>query len=640
MKKTLLFLAAMLTFGLAANAQTIFSEDFESVTTSSQTGLGDIPAGWTLYEDDLTNYSSSQQDFTAFGKSWKVYNMSEWGQLAMSITYTMEGTACDRWLITPAITIPENGDYKLLFDQIASQYSEHMSVKVSTTNTEKASFTQTLMDNELLNAGASTRLFDLSSFAGQTIYIAFIAQTADGLYTAVDNVEVKVVAPDDISAVDAYTNSWTAQNALIPIHLTVFNEGSDTLRSFDIAYTVNNSEELSFSVTDLSVAPFTYYTHFFQATTEGLGENVINITVSNPNGAEIILDNNTASCTTYVYDPSEYAQRNSLLEHFTTGKCVWCPYGHQRLSEAIQGMENRIVWVSHHIGYYTDVMTLSESNQIGNMFGLAGAPMMMLDRNAEFAIGSNTAIGSVGDVDEIRAAFEASTNTPSIVSIELSNLNYEPQSRQLTVTVSGTFLKDYTGATPHITLWATEDGIIASQADAYQGTQQNYEHNHVLRALVNGIWGEENGITTTTAGSTFSRTFTYTLPNHIKANKCRLAAFVNEFGTGASNRKVLNATQSDYLMTGEDPTVGINDVEASINVVTYPNPATEMVYVTAEGAIRSYEMVDAMGRKVMGQENANADILELDVRSLASGIYFITITTDRGTAVQRVSVTK
>jgi hypothetical protein len=266
--------------------------------------------------------------------------------------------------------------------------------------------------------------------------------------------------------------------------------------------------------------------------------------------------------------------------------------------------------------------------------------MMMLDRNAEFAIGSNTAIGSVGDVDEIRAAFEASTNTPSIVSIELSNLNYEPQSRQLTVTVSGTFLKDYTGATPHITLWATEDGIIASQADAYQGTQQNYEHNHVLRALVNGIWGEENGITTTTAGSTFSRTFTYTLPNHIKANKCRLAAFVNEFGTGASNRKVLNATQSDYLMTGEDPTVGINDVEASINVVTYPNPATEMVYVTAEGAIRSYEMVDAMGRKVMGQENANADILELDVRSLASGIYFITITTDRGTAVQRVSVTK
>lgn len=640
MKKTLLFLAAMLTFGLAANAQILFSEDFESVTTSSQTGLGDIPAGWTLYEDDLTNYSSSQQDFTAFGKSWKVYNMSEWGQLAMSITYTMEGTACDRWLITPAITIPDNGDYKLVFDQIASQYSEHMSVKVSTTNTEKASFTQTLMDNELLNAGDSTRLFDLSSFAGQTIYIAFIAQTADGLYTAVDNVEVKVVAPDDISAVDAYTNSWTVQNALIPIHLTVFNEGLDTLHSFDIAYTVNNSEELSFSVTDLSVAPFTYYTHFFQATTEGLGENVINITVSNPNGAEIILDNNTASCITYVYDPSEYAQRNSLLEHFTTGKCVWCPYGHQRLSEAIQGMENRIVWVSHHIGYYTDVMTLSESNQIGNMFGLAGAPMMMLDRNAEFAIGSNTAIGSVGDVDEIRAAFEASTNTPSIVSIELSNLNYEPQSRQLTVTVSGTFLKDYTGATPHITLWATEDGIIASQADYYQGTQRNYEHNHVLRALVNGIWGEENGITTTTAGSTFSRTFTYTLPNHIKANKCRLAAFVNEFGTGASNRKVLNATQSDYLMTGEDPTVGINDVEASINVVTYPNPATEMVYVTAEGAIRSYEMVDAMGRKVMGQENANADILELDVRSLASGIYFITITTDRGTAVQRVSVMK
>ena len=66
-------------------------------------------------------------------------------------------------------------------------------------------------------------------------------------------------------------------------------------------------------------------------------------------------------------------------------------------------------------------------------------------------------------------------------------------------------------------------------------------------------------------------------------------------------------------MTETDPTSGIADVEASINVVTYPNPATKMAYVTAEGPIRSYEMVDAMGRKVMSQQNVNADILELNV---------------------------
>ena len=106
------------------------------------------------------------------------------------------------------------------------------------------------------------------------------------------------------------------------------------------------------------------------------------------------------------------------------------------------------------------------------------------------------------------------------------------------------------------------------------------------------------------------------------------------------HRTILNATKSDYLLSGSDPTTGIGDVQAGMEVVTYPTPATEMVYVTAESAIRSYQMVDAMGRQVMSHENLNADILELNVSELAAGIYFITITTDHGTATQRVSVAK
>jgi hypothetical protein len=47
-----------------------------------------------------------------------------------------------------------------------------------------------------------------------------------------------------------------------------------------------------------------------------------------------------------------------------------------------------------------------------------------------------------------------------------------------------------------------------------------------------------------------------------------------------------------------------------------------------------------MGRKVMAQENVNADILELNVSALAAGIYFVTITTDNGTATQRLNVVK
>ncbi len=633
MKKTLLFLVAALTFGFAANAQTAFSEDFQG---------GALPNGWTVIADDLTNNSN----YASFNQSWDVTQVSDDGNYAaVSISWTVpEGNDCDRWLITPSINVPATG-YNLMADIWGRDvsYPEKVRVLISTTGTDKNDFTEVLdvvMDGQNYSNGWNTVMINLDNYVGQNIHFAFVNH-GDGYYTILDNVAVKVIPANGIAAIGASASSWTAQNANISVSLSVRNDGSAPLTSFDINYTVNNGTEQTTNVTGINVAPFTTYTHVFTAATAGLGENIVAITVSNPNGeADADASDNSTSCSTTVYDPSQFSQRTSLLEHFTTGKCVWCPYGHQRLSAAIEGMEDKIVWVSHHIGYYTDEMTLNESNQIGNMFGLGGAPMMMLDRNAEFAIESTTAIGSVGDVDQIRDAFTASSSTPAYVSIALDNLSYDPQSRQLTVTVSGNFVQSYEGATPHITLWTIEDGIIAAQADAYQGTLTNYEHNHVLRSLVDGIWGEETGITNTTAGSTFSRTFNYTLPNHIRANKCRLVAFVNEFGTGANNRKVLNATQSGYLMTGEDPTVGINTVETSINVVTYPNPATEMAYVTANGTIRNYEMVDALGRKVMGQENVNADILELNVNSLSAGVYFISVTTDNGVATQRLSVVK
>ena len=664
MKKTLFFLAAALTFGFAANAQTIFSEDFDAVTVSSQTGLGELPDGWTLYEDNLNNYSTSQGGYTAFGKSWKVYDM-EGDNMAISITYTMEGTACDRWLITPAITIPTEGDYKLLFDQVASQYSERMSVKVSTTNTEKASFTQTLIDNELLAAGLSKRLLDLSSFAGQTIYIAFIAQTADGLYMAVDDVQVKVVVPNAVSAVASAAPIWSVLNGDISTRLAVLNEGSAPLTSFDITYTVNGGAEQTISATGLNVAPFEYYVHTFNVATAGVGENVIEIVVSNPNG-ETNPDDcvDSTSCSTTVYDPATTATRTTLLEHFTTGACQYCPAGHDRLEQAIAGYEDKIAWVAHHVGYGTDNMTIDASDEVAGHFtansydswvpglyctiyteeqGGMWAPAMALDRTQLYASGANEdgVVGEVGEVSTLANQFANATIAPAFVSIAMSGLTYDPQTRQMSVTVSGEFLADYAGTQPRLSLYITQDSIYARQADATTHSYiQNYLHNHVIRASISNPWGDADAFNGTTAGSTYSKTFNYTLPADMRADHCRLVAFVNDFGPDMLHRTVANATKSGYLMESKDPTSGIADVEASIKVVTYPNPATEMAYITAESTIRAYEMIDALGRKVMSEQNVNADILELDVRGINAGVYFINVTTDNGVATQRLTVVK
>lgn len=640
MKKALLFLAAALTIGMAAKAQTAFSEDFQS---------GTLPTGWTTIADELVNYNSNP--YNQFGQSWEVTQVSEDGNYAaISISYTdPEGNDCDRWLITPAITVPSSGYF--LTANIwgrSTSYPEKVKVMISTTGTNKTDFTQVLdvvMDGTTYSNDWNPVMVNLDSYAGQNIYIAFVNH-GDGFYTFVDDVKVKIVPANGISAVSASAPIWTAQNSNANVSLTVRNTGSAALAAFDVTYTVNGGDEQTLNVTGVDVAPFTNYTYTFPVQMTTLGVALVNITVSNPNNdTDADESDNSTSCETNVYDPATTTQRTSLLEHFTTAKCQYCPGGHERLEQAMNGFEDRICWVAHHVGFNTDDMTISESNQIMNLYNTTGtwAPAMTLDRNGDFAIGAEEGgvVGNVGDVSDIVAQFTDATSTPAYVTVELSNLNYDPQSRQLSVTVSGSFVSDFDGTEPRLSLYITQDGIYGVQADAAtQSYIQHYEHNHVIRACVSNVWGDQNVFTSTTAGSTYSKTYTYTLPTKFSANKCRLIAFVNDYGPDMMHRTVANATKSGYLMTGDDPTTGIGDVQAGMEVITYPNPTTEMVYVTAEGAIRSFEMVDAMGRKVMGQENLNSDILELNVRSLAAGIYFITITTDRGTAVQRVSVTK
>ena len=633
MKKALLFLAAALTFGMAANAQSSFSEDFNNVAD------GAVPAGWTTYGDNLTNHYTD----ATLNDSWSALS-----QMMVCITWTEETSPVDRWLVTPQVTVPTTNGM-LLFDingvnyGPGSPYAESLKIMVSTTDNQKSSFTL-LQDLGELPEGSNTFAVNLSAYAGQNVYLAFACYTNDGMYIFLDNVEVKTVPANSISAVSASAPTWTSQNSNANVALTVRNEGSADLTSFDVTYTVNNGDAQVINVTGINVASFTNYTYTFPVQVSSLGATVINITVSNPNNdTDIDASDNSTSCETTVYDPNSTTQRNTLLEHFTTARCQYCPGGHDRLEQAMANFENRICWVAHHVGFHTDNMTINESEEIMALYGNNGtwAPAMTLDRNVDFADGAEAGgvVGSVGNVNDLVSQFNNATNAPAFVTIELSNLTYDPQTRQLNVTVSGSFVNDFVGTEPRLSLYLTQDGIYGSQQST-NGTIAKYEHNHVIRACISDVWGDADAFTSTTAGSNYSKTYTYTLPTKFSANNCRLVAFVNDYGPDMLHRTVANATKSDYLMTGNDPTTGIGDVQASMNVVTYPNPATEMVYVSTESAISSYEMVDALGRKVMGNENLNADILELNVSDLNAGIYFITITTEHGTATQRVSVTK
>lgn len=632
MKKSLLFLAAALTFGLAANAQTAFSEDFNQLQN------GAIPTGWVTYGDGLTNHYTSP---ATLNDSWSAYN-----QTMICITWTEESSPVDRWLATPQITVPSTNPM-LIFDingvnyGPGSPYAESLKIMVSTTDNQKASFS-VLSDLGSLTVGNNTYAVDLSSYAGQPVYLAFACYTNDGMYIFLDNVVVKSVESNAIAAVEANAPSWAPQNGNCNVRLTVRNEGSANLTSFDITYSVNGGADQGINVTGVSVAPFTTYTHTVPVAMQDLGAATIALTVSNPNGsADPDASDNTASCATTVYDASLTVQRTTVLEHFTTGVCPNCPSAHERLEAAVQGREDNVVWIAHHVGYYTDAMTISESDQMLDFYNDGGstyAPASMLDRDYDNA---NIVESNPGPIffpgSDVSDYIANALTVPAFVSVNISDVNYNENTRELSVTVSGTFSGDMTFDSPRLSLYIMEDGIKAAQS----GAQGTYTHNHVIRGCISNVWGDENVITSTTAGATFSKTFTYTLPSNWKADKCWLGAFVNNYSGNVNNRKIANGTKSGYLLGHSDPThMGINAVEANISVKTYPNPATEMAYIEAESMIRSYSVVDALGRQVMGSENMNVNALELNVSNLAQGVYFITVTTDNGVATDRLSIVR
>lgn len=639
MKKAVFFLAAAM-IGLAASAQndTLFYEGFEDVNTGTQGYTTTLPDNWVAYEDNLTNYNGSDQDLTPFGKSWFVMTQNNVGNIAASVSYTMQGTACDRWMVTPQIHIEENGPYVLTFQQYGSQYGEDLSVYVSTTDNAKASFTQRLYQE--YPAITFKRVVNLSAYAGQDIYLAFVSKGIDALFVGVDDITVtKTWSADSILYAGAQTVVSAPMNTNFDFEVAVMNMGYNTLTSFDIEYTVGNNAPQTFNVTGLNIAPSAYSVATVSTSYATPGDNVpINITVKNPNGSTGGANPNatSGSISLSIYDPAFVTERTTLLEHYTTAQCQYCPGGHERMKQAVTGLEDRVVWVSHHVGFGTDAMTLSESSQLVSLFGVSGAPMMQLDRNAAYSDGNSVAFG-VGAAQTIHTQLTNATSTPSSMSIELTNINYNEATRQLTFSVSGEYKNTISGTAPNVTVWITEDSIIGMQVEAGVGRHTDYQHDHVLRGLVNGFWGEQI-ISSTAAGATYSKDYTYTLPSSWRANKCRLVAFVNDYGSGASNRKVHNATKSEYLLDHADPTAGILTVEPSVKVSTYPNPAAEKAVITAGATIRGIEVVNTLGQTVMVDNSLNCDFVELNVADMEAGVYFVTVRTDGGNATERLVV--
>jgi len=182
MKKLLLF--GLFCFPFFSEAQ-VFQSGFETVN-------GPL-SQWSLYNiDNLTPDATVNFVNAAWIQTPEEFD----NNIAMSTSwYAPVGTAND-WMVSPQITIPA-GTSTLYWQARAfdATFSDAYRVYVSTTGNAPANFTTPLLT---IGNGTSTgenitwtnRSLDLSSFAGQNVYIAFQNFSNDKFLLGIDNVYV------------------------------------------------------------------------------------------------------------------------------------------------------------------------------------------------------------------------------------------------------------------------------------------------------------------------------------------------------------------------------------------------------------------------------------------------------------------
>ncbi len=137
---------------------TAYTQDFESSTN--------LPTCWSIINLGDTNGWENSSDITGDAHS---------GTNAASISFG--SVAHDDYLITPQIEIVSgvNDLFSFWIKSRSSSYLEPYEVLLSTTDTQAASFDVVLQAEEEAADVWTKKEFDLSSYAGQTIYIAIRA---------------------------------------------------------------------------------------------------------------------------------------------------------------------------------------------------------------------------------------------------------------------------------------------------------------------------------------------------------------------------------------------------------------------------------------------------------------------------------
>ena len=205
------------------------------------------------------------------------------------------------------------------------------------------------------------------------------------------------------------------------------------------------------------------------------------------------------------------SNKNVILEEYTGTNCQYCPDGHKIANQIMVNNPGRAWAINIHQGGFSgndpDYKT-EWGNALAQQYNISSYPNATINRGA-------TATTN-------RSQWPTLSNTilaePSPVNVAATaTINWS--TRLLTVYVEVYYTENAANLTNKLNVALLQNNVLGPQvgANLYPAMIRFgnlYQHMHMFRHFLTGQWGVD--IPTTSTGTFFSQTFTYTIPDHIR----------------------------------------------------------------------------------------------------------------------------
>lgn len=249
-------------------------------------------------------------------------------------------------------------------------------------------------------------------------------------------------------------------------------------------------------------------------------------------------------------EESSLAQRNVLVEVFSTERCTNCPAGHETLAYALGGKPN-VIELVHHAGFFTDKFTIPESTAYEWFYKCSDysstfAPAFMMDRTHWDALPDYyyypTPMSMSFGSKALKAAYAEAAAVPALANISITP-TYNADERLLSLDVEAEALVATEGYEhPALNVFLTENEVFSV---SQEGTFGSYTHQHIARQCLTTTWGEAFE-----AGGTISRRYEVVLPEGWNADNMTAVAFVANYNARSNaDCRVMNAEEVKLIGT-------------------------------------------------------------------------------------------